>query len=138
MAYQSPLIRGGFFANDADLLYQDEITGSLIGIADRVLDTIYTKYFKGLIHYEGIQRVDHYPMLRDVLREVVLNAVFHKDYSTGNPIHIKTYDDKRNSEMGLCDVTCNTSLIAITASRSDVDISAASRSRKRLGTAEAV
>jgi len=33
-------------------------------------------------------------MLRDVLREAVLNAVVHKDYSTGNPIHIKIYDDK--------------------------------------------
>jgi len=87
-------IKIGFFANDADLLYQDEINGPLIGIADRVLDTIYTKYFKGLIRYEGIQRVDHYPMPRDVLREAVLNAVVHKDYSTGNPIHIKVYDDK--------------------------------------------
>jgi ATP-dependent DNA helicase RecG len=87
-------IKIGFFASDADLLYQDEINGPLIGIADRVLDTIYIKYFKGLIHYEGIQRVDHYPMPRDVLREAVLNAIVHKDYITGNPIHIKIYDDK--------------------------------------------
>jgi ATP-dependent DNA helicase RecG len=58
------------------------------------MDTIFTKYFKGLIRYEGIQRIDEYPMPRDVLREAVLNAVVHKDYSTGNPIHIKIYDDK--------------------------------------------
>jgi ATP-dependent DNA helicase RecG len=75
-------------------LYQDEIRGPLIGLADRVLDTIYTKYFKGLIHYEGIQRVDNYPMPHNVLREAVLNAIIHKDYSTGNPIHIKIYDGK--------------------------------------------
>ena len=31
------------------------------------MDTIYTKYFKGLIRYEGIQRIDEYPMSRDVL-----------------------------------------------------------------------
>ena len=84
----------GYFENDADLRYQDEINGPLISIADRIMDTIYTKYFKGLIRYEGIQRIDEYPMPRDVLREAVLNAVVHKDYSTGNPIHIKVYDDK--------------------------------------------
>jgi len=58
------------------------------------LDTIYTKYFKGFIRYEGIQRVDNYPIPLNVLREAVLNAVVHKDYSTGNPIHIKVYDNK--------------------------------------------
>ena len=87
-------IKIGYFENDADLLYQDEIGGPLIGIADRVIDTIYTKYFKGLIHYEGLQRVDNYPMPREVLREAVLNAVVHRDYSTGNPIHIKIYADR--------------------------------------------
>jgi len=87
-------VKIGYFENDAEILYQDEINGSLITVPDRVMDTIYTKYFKGLIHYEGIQRVDRYPMPRDVLREAVLNAVVHKDYSTGNPIHIKIYDDK--------------------------------------------
>jgi ATP-dependent DNA helicase RecG len=87
-------IKIGYFENDADLLYQDEISGPLIGIADRVIDAIYTKYFKGLIHYEGIQRVDNYPTPREVLREAVLNAVVHRDYSTGNPIQIRVYDDK--------------------------------------------
>ncbi|MDR3176606.1 MAG: putative DNA binding domain-containing protein [Desulfovibrio sp.] len=87
-------IKIGYFENDADLLYQDEIGGALIGIADRVMDIIYTKYFKGLIRYEGIQRIDEYPMSQDILREAVLNAVVHRDYSTGNPIHIKIYEDK--------------------------------------------
>jgi ATP-dependent DNA helicase RecG len=87
-------VKIGYFQNDADILYQDEISGPLITISDRVMDTIFTKYFKGLIRYEGIQRIDEYPMPREVLREAVLNAVVHKDYSTGNPIHIKIYDDK--------------------------------------------
>jgi ATP-dependent DNA helicase RecG len=87
-------VKIGYFENDTDLRYQDEIGGALIGIADRVMETIYTKYFKGWIRYEGIQRVDDYPMPRDVLREAVLNAVVHRDYATGNPIHIKIYADK--------------------------------------------
>ena len=87
-------VKIGYFENDADLRYQDEINGPLISIADRIMDIIYTKYFKGLIRYEGIQRIDEYPMPQEVLREAVLNAVVHKDYNTGNPIHIKIYDDK--------------------------------------------
>jgi ATP-dependent DNA helicase RecG len=87
-------VKIGYFANDADILYQDEIGGSLITVPDRVMDTIFTKYFIGLIHYEGIQRVDHYPMPRTALREAILNAVIHKDYSSGNPIQIRVYDDK--------------------------------------------
>lgn len=87
-------VKIGYFENDADLLYQDEINGPLIGIADRVMDTIYIKYFKGLIRYEGIQRIDEYPLPQEVMREAVLNAIVHKDYSTGNPIHIKIYADK--------------------------------------------
>ena len=87
-------VKIGYFENDADILYQDEINGPLVSITDRVMDTIYTKYFKGLIRYEGLQRIDDYPMPRDVLREAVLNAVVHKDYSANNPIHIKIYDDK--------------------------------------------
>ena len=87
-------VKIGYFENDAEILYQDEINGPLITLPDRVMDAIFTKYFKGLIRYEGIQRIDEYPMPREVLREAVLNSVVHKDYSTGNPIHIKIYDDK--------------------------------------------
>ncbi|MDR2067683.1 MAG: putative DNA binding domain-containing protein [Holosporaceae bacterium] len=87
-------VKIGYFENEADLIYQDEIGGSLIGIADRVMDTIYTKYFKGLIHYEGIQRIDHYPIPREALREAVLNAVVHRDYSTGSQIQIKIFNDR--------------------------------------------
>jgi ATP-dependent DNA helicase RecG len=87
-------VKIGYFENEAELVYQDEINGPILTIPDRVMDTIFTKYFKGLIHYEGIQRVDRYPMPREALREAVLNAVVHRSYETGNPIQIKVFDDK--------------------------------------------
>ena len=37
-------VKIGFFENDADIVYQDEIHGPLISMPDKVLDTIYTKY----------------------------------------------------------------------------------------------
>jgi len=44
-------IKIGFFENAADLLYQDEIHGPLITMADKVEDLVYLKYFKGIISY---------------------------------------------------------------------------------------
>ena len=87
-------VKVGYFENDADILYQDEIRGPLISMPDRVLETLYLKYFKGYISYKGIQRVETYPVARAALREAILNAVVHKDYSTGVPIQIKIYSDK--------------------------------------------
>jgi ATP-dependent DNA helicase RecG len=87
-------VKIGFFENDANLIYQDEIHGPLILMPDKTLDTIYLKYFKGLIRYEGIQRVDSYPVPKEALREALLNAIVHRDYSTGVPIQIKVYTDQ--------------------------------------------
>ena len=86
-------VKIGRFANNAEILYQDEINGALVGMADKVVETIFTKYFIGLIRYEGLQRIDDYPMPRTALREAVMNALVHRDYSTGSPIQIRIYDD---------------------------------------------
>ena len=42
----------GFYENTADIICQDEIHGSLITMADKAEDLVYTKYFKGIINYE--------------------------------------------------------------------------------------
>jgi ATP-dependent DNA helicase RecG len=43
------------------------------------------------ISYQGIHRVETYPYPEAALREAVLNAIAHKDYSSGSPIQIKVY-----------------------------------------------
>jgi ATP-dependent DNA helicase RecG len=87
-------IKIGFFVTDADLRYQDEIHGSLIEQIDKTEDLVYTKYMKALIDYEGIQRIEKYMFPRAAFREILLNAVVHKDYSRCNPIQISVYEDK--------------------------------------------
>jgi len=87
-------VKVGFFENAADLLYQDEIHGSLITMADKVEELVYLKYFKGIISYKGIQRIETYPVPRTAFREAVLNAIVHRDYSIGNPIHIHIYPNE--------------------------------------------
>ena len=71
-------VKIGYFTDDAEILYQDELYGALVGLADKVVDTIFTKYFIGRIRYEGLQRIDDYPMPRIALREAVLNSVLCK------------------------------------------------------------
>jgi ATP-dependent DNA helicase RecG len=87
-------VKIGYFENDAEIRYQDEIHGPLLLMPDKVLETIERKYFKGIISYKGITRVETYPVPREAIREAILNAIVHRDYSTYNPIHIRVYDNK--------------------------------------------
>ncbi len=52
----------------------------MIEQADKAVELVYTKYLKALVAYEGIQRTEQY--------------MFHKDYSSCNPIQISVYSDK--------------------------------------------
>lgn len=87
-------IKIGYFENDADLIYQDEVRGSLLEQVDKTLDLIYFKYLKAKISYQGPQRIERYPYPEAALREALLNAIVHKDYSSGIPIQISVYEDK--------------------------------------------
>lgn len=87
-------VKIGHFRTDADLLYHDEVHGDLFSQVDKTTDLLLTKYLKALISYEGIQRVETYPVPEEALREAVLNAIAHKDYGSGIPIQISVYDDR--------------------------------------------
>ena len=88
-------IKIGYFGkSDSDLVYQDEVHGPLIEQVDKTVDLVYTKYMKALIAYEEIQRVEQFMFHKDAFREILLNAIVHKDYSSCNPIQISVYEDK--------------------------------------------
>ena len=84
----------GYFRTDDDLLFQDEIHGNLFEQIDKTLDLLLSKYFKANISYESINRVEEYPYPEAALREALLNAIAHKDYSGGTPIQISVYSNK--------------------------------------------
>lgn len=84
----------GFFDESDEVLYQDEIHGSLISQADKVLNLIFAKYTKATITYEQDHRIETYPFSRAAVREVVFNAIIHKDYTAGYPIQISVSDSK--------------------------------------------
>jgi len=87
-------IKIGYFRTDADLLYQDDIHGSLFVQAEKAMDLLLTKYLRAAISYEGISRVEKFPFPKAALREALLNAIVHKDYSGGSPIQISVYENK--------------------------------------------
>ena len=87
-------IKIGYFENDSEILYQDEIHGSIVEQVDKTVELLYHKYLRARISYEGIQRIERYPFPEEAIREALLNAIVHKDYSSGVPIQISVYDDK--------------------------------------------
>ena len=87
-------IKIGFFKNDADLMYQDVVEGDLFTQVETALDLLQTKYLKARITYEAQQRVEKFDYAPAALREVLHNAVVHKDYASGAPIQISVYDNK--------------------------------------------
>ena len=87
-------VKIGFFVTDDDLRYQDEIHGNLFEQVERTLELLFSKYLKAYISYEGIYRVETFLFPPQALREALLNAIVHKDYSGGAPLQISVYEDR--------------------------------------------
>jgi len=87
-------VKIGYFASESDLRYHDEVHGDLFAQVAMTMDLLLTKYLKAAISYEGIQRVETYPVPEGALREAVLNAIVHRDYAVAAPIQIRVYADR--------------------------------------------
>lgn len=93
IAYFAP--EGAYGANkENDIIYQDEIHGPIIFQTDMVVDLVFSKYLKALVSYDGLQRTETYMTSKAIFREVILNAINHKMYESGNPIQISVYEDR--------------------------------------------
>ena len=86
-------VKIGYFRG-AELLYQDVVEGDLFTQVDRTMDLLYTKYTKALISYDGVYRVETFPVPREAMREAVINAIIHRDYASPTTIQIRVYDDR--------------------------------------------
>lgn len=87
-------IKIGYFKENANLIYQDEIHGNLFQQVKVAMDILTTKYLRAMISYDGIHRIETLPMPREALREALLNSVVHKSYESLTPIQIGVYDDR--------------------------------------------
>ena len=87
-------VKVGYFRNDWDVRFHDVISGDLFTQVDKTMELLLFKYLKAGIGYDGIYRVESYPMPEPALREALLNAVVHRDYTVPAPIQIRVYDDR--------------------------------------------
>ena len=74
--------------------YHDDLEGSLISTADKIVDLIYLKYLKAKITYEHDRRVETYPFARSAIREAIYNAIAHNCYMYGTPIQIRVEEEQ--------------------------------------------
>lgn len=84
---------GRFGSNASDLMFDDIVEGNIIEMTDNVMQILSSKYLISPIHYEGIQRVENLEIPEDVLREMLCNAIVHKDYQSVT-IQMKVYNDR--------------------------------------------
>jgi ATP-dependent DNA helicase RecG len=84
---------GRFGKDDIDLIFQETEEGNLIGLLQAVLEQLHHKFFTRAITFEGMHRLEkgEYPV--PAIREMLLNALVHRNYM-GSPIQIRVYDDK--------------------------------------------
>ena len=85
-------IKMGYFSDLDEVVYQDEIQGPLVLQVEQAMQALRLKYLRGWISYEGLQRIETYPVPLEALREALLNAVIHKDYSSSTPIQLRIYN----------------------------------------------
>jgi len=87
-------IKIGYFETDDELKYQDEVKGNVLEQAEATIDLLKTKYEVAAISYDNGARVEKFTFPQDAVREAVMNAIAHKDYSSGIPIQISVYTDR--------------------------------------------
>jgi ATP-dependent DNA helicase RecG len=84
---------GRFGKNDADIKFQETEEGNTIRLLQAILTQLNNKFLIRPIEFEGMHRIEkgEYPIA--AIREMLLNALVHRNYM-GAPIQIRVYDDK--------------------------------------------
>ena len=92
--YRQSVVRIGKFLSDTEIQTTDIIKGNLFAQLESALDILRTKYLVSEIRYEGAHRRDILEYPYEALREAVINALIHRDYSGASQIQIRVYPDK--------------------------------------------
>ena len=92
--FPNTMVKIGRFADsDADLRFQEVVEGNLIKVLEETLDILNNKFLIRPVSFEGIQRIERHEYPTAALREMLLNALVHRNYM-GSMIQIKVYDHK--------------------------------------------
>lgn len=92
--YANMMVKIGRFGNsDHDLRFQETIEDNLLNTFQEVPEILNKKFFTKAVSFEGLLRIEkgEYPVA--ALREILLNALIHRDYM-GSSVQIRMYDNK--------------------------------------------
>jgi len=91
--YLQSVVRIGKFLTDTEIQTTDIVKGNLFAQLESALEILRTKYLVSNIKYEGIHRRDILEYPYEALREAIINALIHRDYSGTSQIQIRVYPD---------------------------------------------
>lgn len=92
--YQQAVTRIGKFLSETEIQTTDIVKGNLFFQLESTLEILRTKYLVSNIKYQGIHRRDILEYPYEALREAIINALIHRDYSGASQIQIRVYPDK--------------------------------------------
>ena len=86
-------VRIGKMESEEDVSSKFELHGSLMRLSQDIFEVLETRYLSALISYNGNDRIETYPYPELALREAIFNSLMHSDWSAGEPILIRVFND---------------------------------------------
>ena len=87
-------IRVGRFKNAATIIDDRQITGNLFAAVDEAMQAIKSHLSLSYSFDGSIKRIEIWEYPLQAVREALLNAVVHRDYTVPSDIQIKIFDDR--------------------------------------------
>lgn len=95
--YNNCVVKLGRFGKDSsELRFQEVVEGNIIQMLKAVPEQLNNKFFIRKISFEGIQRIERgeYPVA--ALREMLLNALVHRNYLGSSVVQMRMFDNYIN------------------------------------------
>lgn len=92
--FNQAIVKIGKFLSESEMEITDIIKGNIFNQIENVMGILKSKYLNTTIKYDGLRRIEllEYPF--DALREAIINAIIHRDYSGTSHIQIKVFSNK--------------------------------------------
>ncbi len=84
---------GRFCDSETELRFQEVVEGNLVQVLPETIEQLERKFLTKPVSFEGIQRIEELEYPVEALREMLLNALVHRNY-LGSMTQMKVYDDR--------------------------------------------
>ena len=92
--YRQAILKIGKFLSEIEIQSTDIVKGNLFVQLENALEILQLKYLLSNIHFEGLHRRDVLEYPYEALRESIINALIHRDYSGTAQTQIRVYPHK--------------------------------------------